>query len=80
MELSDMSLVYGGVSDVLLIGGTVRLTKLITEQAAATVFCGVACTLTGLHPFIHHLESGVLDSVLDYLYAASLNAMNHRSN
>lgn len=57
-----------------------RFTKLITEQAAATVFCGVACTLTGLHPFIHHLEGGTLDSFLDYLYATSLNAMNHRSN
>lgn len=56
------------------------LRKLITQQAAATVLCGTACVLTGLHPIIHHLEGGTLDAILDYLYATSLNAMNHRSN
>lgn len=57
-----------------------RLTKLIAHQAAATVFCGTACVLTGLHPLIHHFEGGTLDAMLDYLYAASLNAMNQGTN
>lgn len=50
--------------------------KLITTQLAATVFAVTAVTLTGIHPFIHHLENGTLDSILDYLYVTSLNAMN----
>ena len=51
----------------------------ITSQLAATCFCGVAVSLTAIHPIIHHLENGTLDAILDYLYATSLNAMN-RSN
>lgn len=53
-----------------------RLTRFIASQAAATCFCGVAVSLTAIHPFIHHLESGTLDAILDYVYAASLDVMN----
>lgn len=57
-----------------------RLARFITSQAAATVFCGTACILTGLHPFIHHLENGTLDNILEYMYATALNGMTQTRN
>lgn len=55
--------------------------RFLTQQAAATVFAGTALVMIGLHPIYHQLEGGTLDAVLDYVYAASLNAMNggHRA-
>lgn len=53
-----------------------QLKGAVTSQVAGAVFCGTACVLTGLHPFIHHLENGTLDAMLDYLYATALNGMN----
>lgn len=49
--------------------------RLITALPASMVFASVATTLTAIHPFIHHIEGGVLDSALEYLYIASLDAM-----
>lgn len=54
--------------------------RFISSQLASAIFCGTACTLTALHPVIHHLEGGTLDAILDYLYAASLDAMNRNTN
>lgn len=57
-----------------------KLSRTIAQQSAGAVFCGAACVLTGLHPFIHHFEGGTLDAIFDYLYVASLDAMNRTTN
>jgi len=52
--------------------------RFIVSQAASYVFAATAVTLTALHPAIHHIENGTLDSILDYLYVTSLNAMSSK--
>lgn len=55
------------------------LKDLAIDQTAGMVFMGTALTISALHPFIHHIENGALDSILDYVYATSLNAMNRNN-
>lgn len=49
---------------------------MIKTFVASTVWAGTALTLTAIHPLIHHMENGALDTILNYVYATSLDAMN----
>jgi len=54
--------------------------RFLVSQVAAMVFMPTALVLTVIHPFIHELEGGTLDNILDYIYATSLDIMNRTTN
>jgi hypothetical protein len=53
--------------------------RFLLSQATGLVFVSVAVTLTAVHPFVHHMENGTLDAIIDYVYASSLDAMNRNA-
>jgi hypothetical protein len=57
-------------------GVKMKMARFLASQAAAMVFMPTALILTVIHPAIHQYELGTLDTILDYVYATSLDAMN----
>lgn len=55
------------------------LRNIVFDQTMGMVCAGTSLTLMALHPFVHHLENGALDSILTYVHAASLDAMNRNN-